>query len=271
MNEFYDQSEGACCFIQYSDLRPDRKTLLFLHGIGDSSVSYLPFFLDKKLSQFNLLAPDLLGHGKSSANSDYSFDRQCDLIVKQINHLQDKIGFVFEEIILISHSMAGIHSLLLCQSSIKKQIKAFINVEGSITPYGSFVSEAVSRINEKHAFESWFQKFKEISIFNKAITEPVLRSYYASLKFCRPQAFLQNALELRKYSLTWPGKLYAQLTLPKIYCYGDKSLCQESIDFLHENKLETQVFPTDNHFVMLACFDEFVNFICDWLAKTFLD
>lgn len=268
MNETYYKTDTVCCFMQHSALLPKRKTLLFLHGIGDSSLSYLPFFQTQALNQFNILVPDLLGHGKSSSSNDYSFQMQSTRIINQIHALQKQVGFNLNDIILIPHSMASIHATLLCDSTLKTQITGLINVEGSLTQYGSFVSEAVVKEAELDHFDSWFHKFKEITIFEKLIKEfPVCRSYYASLQYCHPQAFLQNALELREISLTTPGKLYSGLDLPKIYCYGDKSLCKESIAFLRENNLTTRIFHTNNHFLMLACFDEFAAFVCDWVIS----
>ena len=46
--------------------------LLLLHGIGDSSESWLPL-LDSLAEHYTVIAPDLLGHGQSDMpRADYS-------------------------------------------------------------------------------------------------------------------------------------------------------------------------------------------------------
>lgn len=274
MNESYYKTENAHSFIRYSSLMPKRKTLLFLHGIGDSSISYLPFLNTPILSQFNIIIPDFLGYGKSSKNDDYSFTLQIQLIIEHIKSIEKQIGFLLNDLILTAHSMGGIHAMLLCDSEIKNRIKGVINVEGSITQYGSFISETVSKISPKN-FQTWFQNFKENTIFNNFIKEfPACRSYYASLQFCQAEAFFQNALEMHQVCISGKGEYtnhagqqFCNLDLPKIYFYGDKSLCQESQNFLHMNRLPTKIFQTNNHFVMLQCFDEFTHFIANWMIQ----
>lgn len=274
MDEDFFQYQQAYYFMRYGPLSPYRPTLLFLHGIGDSGLSYLPF---QAIKQFNLLIPDLLGYGKSSKNNDYSFQIQIIGLIKHIQSLEKKIGIDLNNIILIPHSMASIHAMLLCESIIKNKIKGIINVEGSITQYGSFISEEVAVAFNDGNFESWFIKFKEEIVFEKLIREfPACRPYYASLLFCHDKAFLQNALEISQYCVASPGKYtnlagkkFFEINLPKVYCYGAKSLCRESIEFLNENKIPIKVFVTKNHFLMLDCFDEFVQFINNWISEKF--
>ncbi|MDA8562166.1 alpha/beta hydrolase [Gammaproteobacteria bacterium] len=277
MKENYFQSKNSCSFIRYSIKKSNKLTLLFLHGIGDSSLSYTPFHETNKLANFNILTPDLLGYGKSSKLKTYSFKKQVEIIANHIVHLEKNTNIEFNSIIVIPHSMASIHAIKLYNSGIKNKIKGIINIEGTITQYGSFISERVKKIYLMDKFQKWFENFKEIQILNKFIKQfNTCKSYYASLKFCDPKAFLQNALELRKLSTSSTGKYqniygkkFANIRISKIYCYGDKSLSIESIDFLHENNIPTMVFKTNNHFLMLQCFNEFCEFILKWVKNKY--
>ncbi|OAJ33228.1 alpha/beta fold hydrolase [Piscirickettsia salmonis] len=47
--------------------------LVFIHGLGDSHLNYQLFFDLSELLPFDLIAPDLLGHGKSSRADDYDY------------------------------------------------------------------------------------------------------------------------------------------------------------------------------------------------------
>lgn len=265
MKEFYFQSHNECLFLASSEITSQKVTLLFVHGLGDSSISYMPYLDMDTLSEFNILIPDLLGYGRSSSSDDYSFEHQVNGIVNQILNLESSLQIDLNNIVLIAHSMGSIHATLLCESILKNRIKAFVNVEGSITQYGSFISETVMGIAENNRM-SWFDNFKQ-SIYPEGIKTLSMRSYYASLLFCQPQAFIQNAIEMRELSIALHnefssimGERYADLSLPKIYCYGD-SLAKETLKFLDQNQLEKKYFPSPNHFLMSECKAQFSLFL----------
>ena len=272
-SEHYYHTGKRTSFLRHSTLDPQRKTLLFLHGIGDSSLSYLPFLQTPAFKDFNILIPDWLGYGKSSASDDYHFKTQVTLLLEHLQALAHERRFTAEEIILVPHSMSGIHAMLLCDSPLKNQIKGVINVEGSLTQYGSFIANKVSRVIARGQFESWFEAFKQTVILKSFVSQfPECRTYYDALNLCQPQAFLQNALEIHQVCLSESGpytnragNVFAKLPLPKVYCYGDQSLCKESLDFLQQHAIPTHAFHTANHFVMLACLEEFIHFIKRWI------
>lgn len=183
-----------CGYLGHSALRADRPTILILHGLGDSSLSYHAFFSEKLLENYNILIPDLLGYGKSSSCGDYRFATQIDFIIKHVNYLAQQFNIDFSNIFLLSHSMGGILGALLCYSVLKNKIAGFINVEGSVTQYGAFISSQVAKAVEDNYFDSWFVEFKDkiyLDFGNKFAT---YRQYYASLLFCAEEAFKQNGL-----------------------------------------------------------------------------
>lgn len=270
MQESYFHVNNQFYYIAHSALQPNLPTLLFLHGLGDSGINYLHFLQSPLSLKFNILIPDLLGHGRSADANDYSFKQQVDGIIKQVEFLQEKYRTQLSDIILVAHSMGGIHATLLCESVLKDQIKALINVEGSITQYGSFASEAVLHAKNENCFPAWFDQFKQ-GIYQKGESSIGFQQYYASLLFCRSEAFMQNGLEMRELSTALPGKFssvvgkkYAELTLPRIYCYGD-SLAKETLNFLDENQLKKQYLPCPNHFIMTDCFNHFVSFLEEFI------
>ncbi|HTM64251.1 MAG TPA: alpha/beta hydrolase [Gammaproteobacteria bacterium] len=262
-------------FIRHSHLKERNQTLVFLHGIGDSGLSYLPYLQSDILASCNVIVPDLLGHGYSSRADEYSYDLQVSTIISHLQALELEHGFPFNEIILIPHSMASIHALMMYQSELLHQIKGIIEVEGSITQYGSFISEKVSEVNAAGQFPEFYHQFIEKIIGVDYVTKfPFTRSYYDSLKLCDPKAFLDNALELQSvcHSLTGKytnsaGAAFTAVKLPKIYCYGDNSLCKESVAFLQEYHLPTKIFHTNCHFIMQQFPDEFAEFVREWISN----
>lgn len=275
MKEDYYQAGSDISFLRHGSLQPGRRTLVFLHGIGDSSLSYLPFLEAPELQAFNILLPDLLGYGKSSVSDDYGFEHQVKVLIEHLRALERTVGFTFDDMVLVAHSMGNIHALMLCESEMRQQIKAVVNVEGSVTQYGSFVSAKAAAAVEEKNFDDWFNKFCEAVILRQFVQRyPSCRSYYDSLKLCQPAAFAQNAVGIYrgyhagagKYTNVF-GRQFVDLKLPKIYCYGDESLPPESQEFLREYHVPAQVFHTDNHFVMQECLAEFVKFLAAWVRK----
>lgn len=245
-------------FMAHSELASSRATLLFIHGLGDSHIDYMQYLSSDLINHFNVLIPDLLGCGSSSSGSDYSFQHQAEGIIQHLNFLQATTKIKFNDIILIAHSMGGIHATLLCESAIKNSINGFINIEGSVTQYGSFISENMIEALKTRSFDDWFTELK-----NNINIEP----YKASLEFCNPEAFHQNAAEM--YALCHAstgkftniiGKKFASLDINKVYGYGD-FICKETLEFLKENNVPLHYFPAKTHFVLSECPDEVVNFI----------
>lgn len=274
IQESYLHLGDECYFMVHSELMASRPTLLFLHGLGDAHLHYRSYLTSELIKHYNILVPDLLGYGKSSASEDYRIERQVKGIEQQIHHLQKTSGVSLSNFILIAHSMGGIHATLLCKSAFKNAVKAFINIEGSVTQFSSFISKSVATRKKEESFSEWFNAFKQQKIYeNLGLKYPCMRSYYAALEFCQPEAFLKNALEIYEMSNagTGPythiiGKAYAELTIPRIYCYGD-SMCEETLAFLSQNQLASRYFSGKTHFILDECFNEFVIFIHEYVKS----
>jgi len=242
----------------HSPLANSRPTLLFIHGLGDSHVNYLQYLSSDLSKHFNVLIPDLLGYGNSSSAGDYSFQHQIQGIVDHLDFLEGTTKIKFNDIIMIAHSMGGIHGTLLCESIIKYSIKGFINVEGSVTQYGSFISENMVNALKTKIFNDWFADFKKNIHF---------RPYRAAVESCQPEAFHQNAAEMYEICHASSGKFtnsigkkFASLNMHKVYCYGD-FICKETLEFLNENNVPLKYIPAKTHFVLVECPNEVIQFI----------
>lgn len=269
IQDSYFDYQDECHYLAHSDLSANRPTLLIIHGLGDSGLSYREFLRTRELDDFNIIIPDLLGHGKSARAREYTFEKQTQGIIQHINHLQEKFNLELNDFVLLSHSMGSIHATYLCESELKNKIKRFINVEGSVTQYGSFISQKVAAEVKDNHFDAWFTNFKMNNIYHDMGWEYLaFRRYFASLMFCNPDAFLQNALQMYRLCTALPGnkytnligKKYAELNVPRVYCYGD-SMDKENLAFLQENKLATQYIHFPTHFFMPDGFQEIVELL----------
>ena len=75
MKEFYFKENHI--YYRMNDFKPDRKTLVFVHGMSGSSSAWIEY--EEKFSkEYNVLTYDLRGHGKSHRYkkfNDYEIDK----------------------------------------------------------------------------------------------------------------------------------------------------------------------------------------------------
>jgi len=272
MNESYLKINDLYLYYRCNDIKPNRKSLLFVHGLGDSGLSFEDVYKDKRFENYNLVVPDHIGYGRSSSASDkndYSYQSHVNRLWKLIEELK------LNNIILVGHSMGGDLTTLLCQSDKMGLIKKYVNIEGDITQFDLTISKAAVQANKSGRFERWFESGLKYNVVFKSLGH--LRSgriYYASLSFCRPEALLENAIELvnRNNALSGKfkseiGKIYGELAIPRVFCYGTDSLSKESIEFLNQNNLESKAFEGIGHCPMADCSEDFYSFLYDYINE----
>lgn len=273
MSESYLDIDGDSIFVRHNTIRSGRPTVLLVHGLGDSGLAYKEAFGYDLVHNYNILVPDLIGYGRSSAaiSGDYGFQRQTAVLWKVIEHFQTS------DLAVVGHSMGGDITTLLCASDTKNIVKTYVNVEGDVTEHDLFISGRVVKAAENGDFEKWFaEDFLEATVFEKWGKKlKSTRRYYASLQFCRPEAFLANCRELvaRNTALTGKikseiGKIYCSLNIPKVFCYGTRSLPSGVVNFLKENNLSCRVFQDTAHLIMTERPDEFYSFLEEFISGT---
>ena len=266
MHESFFAIDSDYMFCRHNEILPGRQTLLFVHGLSESGLCFQEVFDDKRFQDFNILVPDLIGYGRSSksATGDYCFQSQ---IVRLSKLLQ---CHEVNELVLIGHSMGGDITTLFCAGDQRGRVKQYVNIEGDITQFDLFISYDAVEADKNNRFHEWFyNEFIDSKVYGYLGNKyPSCRRYYASLCFCHPEAFLSNALELvrRNTSLQGAykseiGKIYCDLAVSRVYCYGTKSLPHETLRFLKENDLSCQPFEGASHWLMIDQSDAFYSFL----------
>ena len=272
MQETYFKIDDEYMFIRHNNIMPGKKSLLFVHGLGDSGLSFEDVFRYDRFNDFNIVVPDLIGYGRSSQcskDNGYSFDSHLARFKKLIEEKE------LNDLIIIGHSMGGDLTTLMCQSDEDDMIKKYVNIEGDVTQHDLFISGDAVKAHENNRFEEWFEN----DFMNKKIYEDYgefrsARKYYASLSFCRHDAFLENSIELlkRNNSLTGKykseiGRIYCSLSIPRVFCYGTLSLSKETLSFLKENNMQVKAFEDTGHSPMVDKADEFYAFLHDYISS----
>lgn len=255
---------GASMFVRHTHIIRFRPTILFLHGLGDSGLSFLEAFYAACLKDFNVIVPDLIGFGGSSSapNEDYSFHSQINHLYKLIDELD------ISEFYLVGHSMgADIGTHLVANDPTR--VRGFINLEGNLTRSDVFISKEAISAYERGEFEKWFRSdfMNQIVLEDWGRTWISCKRYYASLWFCRSDAFLASALEVNKRnsvstdtSETETGLLFRDITIPKVYCWGG-ALSEPTKKFIEDESIPIWGRTDAFHWLMIDKQEEFYEFV----------
>jgi len=246
--------------------------LLFVHGLGESSLSFKEAFESSDMQAFDLVIPDLMGYGRSSraGNGDYSMASQ----VLRLWNVMDLLGV--DSFYVIGHSMGGDIGTFMASSDPKQRIKGFVNIEGDLTPHDIFFSNKVVTAAEGGNFAKWFDTdFKEELVLKGWGGKwSSCRRYYASLQFARPEAFLANAKEMYQKNQALPGRqecltglTYAGLKIPRVFCWGSESLAKGTLEFLESASLPHRKFEPAFHWPMIDQAEEFYGFVSDFIQS----
>lgn len=263
---------GNCSlFVRHTEIQRGRRSLVFLHGLGDSGSAFSEAFAQQELAGFNLIVPDLVGFGHSSAalDGDYSFGKQAERLWQALGSLG------VETVTLIGHSMGGDLATLMAFWGRGERVRSLVSVEGNLTPRDLFISSRAAEAADQGRFGEWFSKdFAQTTVLEKWSQEwPSCRRYYESLLFCHQDAFRESARELVRRNGPVPGSLasemgalYRSLSLPKVFCWGAESLADETQEFFVEAGLRHKRFANAFHWLMEDQAGEFYLFL-----RTFCD
>ena len=228
-------------------------SLVFLHGLGETSKSFREAFQAPELKDMNLIAPDWIGYGMSSeaADHDYSFQAQ----IRRLYKLLDGLGI--DKFSLVGHSMGGDIGTLMCREDKVGRIQHFIDIEGNLTEADQFLTNLT--LAHQDDFTHWFPQGLIATLDkNKNSDEerPSIERYKEALHFCQPEAFLESAQEIARHNVAPKasgermGRNLASLTIPAMYCHGD-DLPRRSRDFLRESNIKYCRFGHAGHWVMI--------------------
>jgi pimeloyl-ACP methyl ester carboxylesterase len=272
MQERILQIEDGWLFVRQSKLHRARSILLFVHGLGESGLCFKEAFESSDMNQCGLVVPDMMGYGRSSSagSGDYSMESQIRRLWRLVDFLH--VGSFY----VIGHSLGGDIGTFMASSDTQKRIKGLVNIEGDLTPHDIFFSsKAVSAAKEGN-FTEWFEKkFKEELVLKVwGSTWSSCRRYYASLQFARPEAFLANAREMYQKNQALPGRrecltgfTYADLKIPKIFCWGSESLAKGTLEFLESASLQHRKFEPAFHWPMIDQAQGFYAFLFEFLQR----
>lgn len=271
--ESYIQVSGGEMYVRHNHIDINRDTILLIHGLGASGICFDEIFSLEEFNKFNLVVPDMLGYGKSTAaeGNEYSFDLQ----VKRLWEMIASIGI--RDFFLVGHSVGGDIGTLMCATPKKNEmIKKFVNIESDMTQYDTFITKEGKKADQEGKFESWFKNdFCIGTVLNQWAKNSVSsQRYYESLQMCKLEAFHANTIELYDLKMALSGEFtsvlgakYIDIVIPKVFCYGSFGSDKRTIQFLTNNNQKTVEFKNAGHWVMIDSAKEFYPFVYNFLTN----
>lgn len=278
---FLDDKQSVDLRIRFEDDK--HPTLLLLHGLGDSSQAWDALFDDSRFDGWNLLAPDLAGFGGTGgdAGDEFSFAGQVKLVGRLLASIQPR------ELVITGHSMSGVmggwlvasllerlgkqqtsqltswtgfsaEELLPTESLKRINLRGFVSVEGTLAPADASISHRAVTVAERGRFDRWYESFVELSCSDAWLDEnPGADHYQLSIRQAVPEAFLASARDLDNWKkasdqpgLTHAAHLLRSIDLPRVYCYGSRSVHPDALHVLRDSDVELAGFDGAGHWLM---------------------
>jgi pimeloyl-ACP methyl ester carboxylesterase len=257
-------------FVRHTPISSSRPTIVLIHALGDSSLSFLEAFESSSLKDFNLIAPDLVGHGctPEASDDDYSFGAQ----IKRINKILDELPIA--EFFLVGHSL-GADIATRFAATHKDRVSGLVNIEGNLTPADVVISKQATAAADTENFERWFREdfMKKVVLNNWGAKWASCQRYYASLWFCSPQAFLSSAREVCQRNSAMfstaeseTGWMFQQVDVPKVYCWGG-GMSDETAKLIEGRMIQQWGFKDAFHWPMIDKDKDFYRLLGEFCSE----
>lgn len=241
-------------------------TLLWVHGLGESGLCFERIAVHPELSACRQLIPDLPGYGRSAwSDEPLSLVGQADLLARWLSSRGES------PVVLVGHSMGGVMGTLFCER-YPGAVRAFVNVEGNLSPEDCVFSGQAVRMDEQRFVDGGFSKMREL-IYAQGAGLLAHRGYYASLRLCDPRLFHLNSRELVETSAKEDmAHRLAGLSLPVWYVAGrPEGICPWSHHHLEQAGICPIVLEPSGHWPFIDQRDRFAGELASILNQLPVD
>ncbi len=237
-------------------------TVVCLHGLGESALSFAPLLADPRLQGWRVIAVDLPGYGRSPAAADHR---------GLLDHV-DSVGSWLAgqdigPVVLVGHSMGGVVAVA-CAERFPELIRAIFDVEGNVTPDDCAYSGPISAIPEERWPLPGLASIRE-RVWRAAQDDEAHRRYFASLAFADPLVLRRDALDLVAWSARGDlASRRARLSLPLEYVAGEPGGAgAASRAALQTAGVEWSTIAPAGHWPFVDQYDSFVERLVAFLER----
>jgi pimeloyl-ACP methyl ester carboxylesterase len=192
-----------------------RKTLLYVHGLGESGLCFEDLIRAPALAEYYHLAPDLPGYGKSPwPREGLGLDQLTERLGRW---LEDEVS---SPVVVLGHSMGGVLGLLLAER-FPLRVAGLINIEGNISIEDCGFSGRIAGFTaQDFAGHGWAGVLDEV--YRAGLDDHPLRTYFASMSLCDPRTLYRCSQDLVRLSESEAlASRLAALPIPQVYLLGD--------------------------------------------------
>ncbi len=189
----------------------DGPELVWLHGLGESSVHFEP--LIAALPHHRHVLVDLPGYGRSAWPADGAPVETLDGLA---DHLARWLA-TRPPVAVIGHSMGGVVATLL---AARAPVRAIVDIEGAVSRGDCKISGQAVAFTVDEFRAHGFAELRE-RMYADGMRRPALRDYHGALYFASPRMFHRHAADLVAFgeSDTLAPRL-AALPMPVLYIAG---------------------------------------------------
>lgn len=222
------------------DGAPNRPRVVWIHGLGESSVSFEPCL--HRLPGHAHVLVDLPGCGRSAWPE----------LAPSLEDVADGlVGWLAGEplAVLVGHSLGGVLATLVAE---RTAVAGVVEIDSNLTRGDCTFSASAAAYSlddfVTHGFDAMRAK-----VFADGATSQPLRGYHAAMSFASPHVFHRHARELVELSESGRlGHRLAALALPKLFIAGlAGGICAESRALLDSLEIPWLGVADAGHWVYL--------------------
>jgi len=220
----------------------------FLHGFGESSLSFKEAFFSELVGSYSLFVPDLPGFGVSPPQfGKMSLEEAAKVIISLINALSRN-----KAVLLVAHSLGSVIATQIARN-LGDTVKGVFSIEGNLTRSDGYFSAQVTQFQQADAF---YQYFLDL-IYKRAENSEAHQRYLASVRFASPEAMM--AWGRSSDRLGGSGKHgfdFVSLKCQKTYYWSMESTPKETRDFIDKYNIQNIQYTGAGHWPMTEIPDE---------------
>jgi pimeloyl-ACP methyl ester carboxylesterase len=231
--------------------------ILWIHGLGEWSLSFDPLAAHAAFAGFSHVLPDLPGYGRSPwPDAPDDLERLADRLAAWIGARRPA---------LIGHSMGGVLATLVAE---RVPVRAVVNVDGNLSRGDCTFSARAAAFSHDDFVAGGFAAIRA-DTYERGVATLPLRGYHAAISTASPTVFHHHALQL--IAMSEPELLVtrlARLTMPVLFVAGvPDGICAHSRALLDQHGVRWIGLAPAGHWVFLDQLDAFAAAVASFLRE----
>lgn len=238
------------------------RTLLWIHGLGESSLCFRDIVRHTGLAGMRHLYPDMPGYGKTP------WPEQTLSFIEVVDRLARYLEFLTKvPVIAVGHSLGGVLGLLLAERR-PDLVCGLVDVDGNKSDEDCVYSGRASATESEIFYHDIFPAMLD-DIYREGISDPALRGYYTSLRLCNVRTFHQHSMELFELSRNrLLAERLAALEMPKLYIGGSPGgVSTSSLEMLKAVDVPLRMVEPSGHWPFIDRPDDFAEILRGFISS----